>query len=334
MKLFFSIGVTTYNRREMLKECLSSILQQTFTNYEIIVGNDYPQENLSAELLGIDDPRIRFINHTQNLGEIRNMNSLLAMSRGRYFTWLADDDMYAPDILQTVHTALVRFNFPPCVFTSYVMGATYSDDKINSLVGEQRLIAGRQFLEQYLARSLKTIGCYGVFDVQYLRRIGGIKPLGNGFSPYSDVLLAIQSGLLERVVYIDAPLIFFRTHESSISYKSPDFDAYYSAHEDLCRKCINIFSSEGLRDDFHSNLFLLLRWCIRDFTAVVRRSGSINGRQAITYLLFVRRYVSLLRGSTLYWRASRLVLSTAFRLFRDTAKAKLSRRLMWSEREP
>lgn len=325
MKLFFSIGVTTYNRREMLKECLSSILQQTFANYEIIVGNDYPQENLSAELLGIDDPRIRFINHTQNQGEIRNMNSLLAMSRGRYFTWLADDDMYASDILQTVHSALVRFNFPPCVFTSYAMGTTYSDDNKGGRVGEQRLIAGRQFLQQYLARSLKAIGCYGVFDLQYLRRIGGIKPLGNGFSPYSDVLLAIQSGLLEKLVYIDAPLIFFRTHKGSISYTSPDFSAYYSAHEDLCRKCINIFSSEGLRDDFHSNLFLLLRWCIRDLTAVVRRSGSINGRQAITYLLFVRRYVSLLRGSILYWRAIRFLIETIVRLVLEISKARINR---------
>jgi glycosyltransferase involved in cell wall biosynthesis len=44
----FSIGVTTYMRRDLRKECLSSILQQAFRDLEIIVGNDYPEEKLSG----------------------------------------------------------------------------------------------------------------------------------------------------------------------------------------------------------------------------------------------------------------------------------------------
>ena len=38
---FFSIGVTTYNRKELLKQTLISIINQTFTDFEVIVGNDY-----------------------------------------------------------------------------------------------------------------------------------------------------------------------------------------------------------------------------------------------------------------------------------------------------
>ena len=116
---FFSIGVTTYNRPEMLKQTLMSIRAQTFADFEVIVGNDYAQEPLSAEFLGITDSRIRFINHPQNLGEAGNMNTLLNMSRGRYFTWQCDDDLYAPNFLGEVHSALVEFNYPTCVFTAY-----------------------------------------------------------------------------------------------------------------------------------------------------------------------------------------------------------------------
>lgn len=83
---FFSIGVTTYNRRELLKQVLDILIKQTFSDFEVIVGNDYPQEILTAELLGIYDPRIRFVNHPKNLGEVGNMNALLEVSRGRYFT--------------------------------------------------------------------------------------------------------------------------------------------------------------------------------------------------------------------------------------------------------
>ena len=38
---FFSIGVTTYNRRELLKCTLDSIIKQKFSDFEVIVGNDY-----------------------------------------------------------------------------------------------------------------------------------------------------------------------------------------------------------------------------------------------------------------------------------------------------
>ena len=115
----FSIGVTTYNRRELLKQSLASIINQTFSDFEVIVGNDYTQEILSAEILGIQDPRIRFINHPQNLGEVGNMNALLEMSRGKYFTWQFDDDLYATNFLETVHSTLIKFNFPSRVFTSH-----------------------------------------------------------------------------------------------------------------------------------------------------------------------------------------------------------------------
>jgi len=301
MRPFFSIGVTTYNRKEMLKECLSSAIWQTFSDFELIVGNDYPQENISAELLGIHDPRIRFVNHAQNLGELRNMNALLAMSRGRYFTWLGDDDMYVPTFLQAVHAALVKFDFPPCVFTSYMRDAIFPEE-VETSPAEGQLFEGRRFLQLYLTRTLKTLGSNGVFKKEYIMRIGGMEQLGASFSPYSDNLLAIRAGLLDKVVYIDAPLSFFRTHEESISATSTDLDAYSSAQAALCRKCINIFKSEGLRDNFHSNLFLLLWWCIIDFAAVILRAGSINKRQVFAYLAFLKRYMSFLKRPTLYWR--------------------------------
>ncbi len=324
---FFSIGVVTYNRREMLKECLASIRRQTFSDFGVIVGNDYPGETLSVDVLGIKDPRIRIINHPHNLGELNNLNAVLAVSRGRYFTWLGDDDLYSPGFLEAVHKALIKFDFPPCVFTSYMTGVQYSGEMEGIALGEPRLLSGRDFLREYLGRSLRALGCYGVFDIGYLRQIGGMEQLGNGFSPYSDVLLAIRCGLLERVGYIDAPMIFFRTHEGSISWTSPDVDAYTDSQKALCRESVTIFQSEGLRSEFHSNLFYLLRWCIRNCVSVVHRSGCISGRQAITYLSFLRQYIRLLDGSILYWKTIEYFMKVVVRLILGMGKARIIR---WS----
>lgn len=288
---YFSIGVTTFKRRELLAETLSSILAQTFTDFEVIVGNDYIAEFLTQEILGIQDQRVRIINHAANLGEIGNMNELLAQSRGRYFTWLADDDLYAPDFLQAVRDAHERYGPVGCVFTGYASGSCSKLSRVD-YVGKIRQISGRDFLRDYLANKILAVGCYGVFEAGYLRETGGMVRLGSGFSPYSDNLLAIKAGLLGDLCYVDAPLIFFRTHPGSISFTSPDIHAYASAQNDLCRIVIDIFRSEQLRADLQQNLYRLLsHWCMTFAFHVLERSENYRLSGFIwNYLRAIFRY--------------------------------------------
>ncbi len=295
LKPLFSIGVTTYNRIEMLKECLQSIINQSFSDFEIIVGNDYTQHHLTPEKLGIEDSRILIINNTENLGEINNMNVLLAQSRGKYFTWLADDDIYTAHYLSAINDALTMFDFTEAVFTSYSQGNTVSKKSIN-YQRKIECLSGQQFLHGYLSKKFKTIGCYGAFNVEYLKQIGGIEQLGNGLSPYSDNLLAIRAGMLEKVVLINEPLVFFRTHDQSISFTSGDIDAYKSAQEDLLGKCIEIFKTTDLKDDFNHNIFWLMNLFISHFFAVLKRSGKLQLNAVLVYFIFIFRNLKLLKN--------------------------------------
>jgi glycosyltransferase involved in cell wall biosynthesis len=287
---YFSIGVTTFDRRELLVETVASILAQSFGDFEVIVGNDNPAQSLTLQSLGIDDQRVRILNHVANLGEIGNMNELLAQSRGRYFTWLADDDLYAPDFLQAVRDAHERFGPVSCVFSSYVSGVTWEPGRV-AYEQNMLLLSGRDFLCDYLARKIQTLGCCGVFDIQYLRQEGGIVRLGSGFSPYSDNLLAIEAGALDRVCYIAAPLLFFRTHPDSISFSSPDVNAYFTAQEDLCARALAVFRLPQLRSNLQQNLYQLLgHWCMTFMFHVMRRPRNRPSVSTlITYLRFVQR---------------------------------------------
>ena len=319
---FFSIGVTTYDRLDLLKEALSSIVSQTFPDFEIIVGNDNPHQMLSPEILNINDERISFVNRPTNLGELPNMNDLLARSRAQYFTWLADDDMYRPGFLEATYHALHQHDFPLVVYTSYISGKAYIERE-PSIITSSRILTGREFLHGYLSRALKVIGCCGLFNKDYLKNIGGMEKLGNGFSPYSDNLVAIHAGLLDRLIYIDEPLIFFRTHENSISYTSPNIDVYSSAQADLLAKSLAVFKSNPLSGDFQEYLFLLLEWCVRDFDSVIRRSGSVSKKQIQTYLHFVQGYVAQLKGSVFYRRAWMLLIRIALFLIRDMGRRRI-----------
>jgi len=326
-KPFFSIGVTTYDRPALLKETLESITRQTFTDFEILVGNDNPGNKLSGELLGIDDSRISFINRPSNLGELGNMNALLDAGRGRYFTWLADDDLYFPGFLQAIHCMLEQHGPFDCVFTNFAVGDQYPMN-VNIVCDRShfKILKGEQFLERYLDRSLNVIGCYGVFDTNYLRQIGGIKHLGNGFSPYADNLLAVQAAKNARIGYVDSPLVFFRTHSGSISLTSPDVYAYSSAQEDFLLRSMDVFRDEGVAGDDQLYLFLLLKWCIRDFATVVQRSGAIRIGTLHEYFLVIAPYVRRLQGTPYCIRIIGVMAKTFLGLSKHFIKKALRQR--------
>jgi glycosyltransferase involved in cell wall biosynthesis len=300
---FFSIGVTTYNRPKLLKQTLVSIITQTFVNFEVIVGNDYIEEPLSADLLGITDPRIRFVNHPQNLGEALNMNTLLELSQGRYFTWQCDDDLYAPNFLEEVHSALVNFNLPPCVFTSYefIYGTSFPD-AAKTISGKRQLFSGREFLRMYWSGELKAMGCTGVYEKEYLKRIGGVECLTDTSTPlYSEHLLLVRSGLLQHVAHIDGPLVKYRIHEGAWGCTATDLRLYGQASQNLVRESITVFSDRKLRDDFRQNIASVLKFVVFEYFSKTRaRDGWLSRHESVPFFFSLKKQFNSLKGSELY----------------------------------
>jgi glycosyltransferase involved in cell wall biosynthesis len=303
---FFSIGVTTYNRPEMLKQTLISITKQTFTDFEVIVGNDYIHEALSVELLGITDSRIRFENHRQNLGEAENMNTLLNLSRGRYFTWQCDDDLYAPNFLDDIHSALIKFNFPTCVFTAYefIYGTSFPA-LTKTLSGQSKIFSGRHFLRAYWSGKLKAMGCTGVFDKEYLKQLGGVECLTDTSTPlYSEHLLLVRAGLLEWVTHIDEPLVKYRIHEDAWGCTAKDLSLYRQASHNLIRKSITVFSDPKLRSDFRQNVTSILKFAVFEYFGKARAGdGCLSRHWAVPLFFSLKKQLNSLRGTTLYWIA-------------------------------
>jgi glycosyltransferase involved in cell wall biosynthesis len=313
MPPLFSIGVTTFDRLRLLRATINSILRQNFTDFEIIISNDNPQRKLTKKFFKIQDPRVKIINQSENLGEVKNMNFLLNSAKGKYFTWLGDDDMYQAQFFEAIHQAIMKFNSPSCIVTSYSSGNKFTKFKRQNSFDIQ-ILSGQNFLFQYLNKSLKIIGCYGVFKTTYLKKIGGIQQLGQGFSPYADNLLAIQASSLNQVVIVKSPLLFYRTHLGSLSLISTDLNAYLTAQEDLLTLSIKIFKQQKLRQNFSSNLSLLLGWCIKDFSAVIIRSGTIKHKEILNYLSFLKKYLKLLRKTAFYWPTLKFIFYNIIRI--------------------
>ena len=103
-----SVVVPTYNRPEMLREAVESILTQTFRDFEIIVVND-GGEDVESMLSSLNhEGKITYVRHGRNRDRAAARNTGLALARGKYIAYLDDDDRYYPDHLETLVTALVE----------------------------------------------------------------------------------------------------------------------------------------------------------------------------------------------------------------------------------
>jgi len=274
---FFSIGIPAYNRLDLLKISINSLLRQEFTDFEIIVANDHTHRDLSKEMLGTQDERIIIVNNRVNLGELANMNSILAVARGRYFSWQFDDDLCSKSYLKESYNSLKDFDFPKCVFSSfgYVYGSAISD--FNSTVKNTHLFSGRGFLRSFLSGEIRVLGTAGFIKTELIKSYGGAIRLSDGkMAIYSEYLLIFKSALQEKVVYNYSQLVAYRVHGDSWSCKPGDVDLYRQAGIKLLSESIPLFSEPVLREDFSENLTSLLKSIISVVVTKSRMAGIKN----------------------------------------------------------
>lgn len=97
-----TIGIPAY-KAAFLKEAISSALNQTYTNIELIIVDDHSPEDIESITNGFKDSRIQYYRNTINLGKddpSKNWNKCLEYAKGDYFALLCDDDTYEPTFVE------------------------------------------------------------------------------------------------------------------------------------------------------------------------------------------------------------------------------------------
>jgi glycosyltransferase involved in cell wall biosynthesis len=97
-----SVVVSAYNRPEMLKAALASLLAQTYTDLEIIVQDDSPLDDCQAVVEALADPRIHYTRNQPPLGTSANLRAGYRKCTGKYFCTLNDDDLYHPEYIRAM----------------------------------------------------------------------------------------------------------------------------------------------------------------------------------------------------------------------------------------
>ncbi len=100
-----SVTIPTYNAKELLIEAIDSVLSQTLVDLEVIVIDDGSTDRTAEAVEAIDDPRIRYL-YKDNGGVSSARNAGLDKATGQYIAFLDSDDLYHPEYLGMMVSAL------------------------------------------------------------------------------------------------------------------------------------------------------------------------------------------------------------------------------------
>lgn len=95
MKELVSICIPAYKQPLLLKKAIDSVLMQTYTNYEIIVSDDTPDDSVKKIVEIFNEPKIFYFKNEAALGSPGNWNNAIKQAKGKYIKILHHDDYFA-----------------------------------------------------------------------------------------------------------------------------------------------------------------------------------------------------------------------------------------------
>jgi hypothetical protein len=104
----FSILLITYNRPDMLRECLRALQDQTLGEYEVYVLDRGSVPSVEPFVAELADERFHYIASSQHIHLVDGSNAVISRMRGAYFFHIADDDLITKDTLELVHLAFKK----------------------------------------------------------------------------------------------------------------------------------------------------------------------------------------------------------------------------------
>lgn len=208
-----SIGLPVYNGARFLDECLRSITEQTFRDFELVICDNASTDATEtiARSWASRDPRISVHRAPENRGAAANFNWSFELARADLFKWCAVDDLLAPSFLQCCIAAL---DASPKASLAY--SGTLDIDENSSVLGEiydnnSDLQFGSTRVDlrfrDLICHGHSCIAVFGVIRTAALRKSSLIAPY-----VASDKVLLAELGLQGPFAKVPENLLFHRQH--------------------------------------------------------------------------------------------------------------------------
>ncbi len=168
MNPFISLIIPVYNKGKYIDQCIRSILEQTFTDFEVIIIDDGSTDNCEEIIKRYTDRRIHLYSQT-NQGVSVARNNGIRVSRGEYLIFIDADDYIENDFLEVLFH---KYQAYPDVDV-FIYGLTSCDEQGNKLHRVTPDLEGYHPWEEFCRTFMQeqgNKGIYGFVPCKMLRR--------------------------------------------------------------------------------------------------------------------------------------------------------------------
>lgn len=216
-----SFGLPVYNGENFVAEAIRCVLDQTFSNWELIICDNCSTDRTMAvcNRFAEQDRRVRLSQNVRNMGVCFNFDRAFRLSRGRYFKWVSHDDLFAPRFTELCIRELekderVVLVFPRLAYVDVNGRLLRSEASDLSVRGDTPESRAKQFL------ALATQGMEFIW-LQYglIRRDVVEESDSMGWYAGSDQVLLFRIALRGCIKQIEEEMFFRREHPEASTIK-------------------------------------------------------------------------------------------------------------------
>ena len=204
-----SVIIPVFNGEKTIKETIESVLNQTFSDLELIVIDDGSQDSTLSVVLSLRDPRLKIFSYA-NAGVSASRNRGFSRASGEFISFLDADDLWTPDKLEAQLKAL-KANPQAAVAYSWV---DYIDSTGKFFRSGNHITANGNIYERFLIDNLLENGSNPLIRKQALAETGSFN---QKMSHAEDWDMWLRLSVRHYFVAVPRPQVLYRMSTNSAS---------------------------------------------------------------------------------------------------------------------
>ena len=249
-----SVILTAFNEEKYIRKAITSVINQTMTDFELIIVNDGSTDSTLEIINEFDDDRITLISQ-ENIGPGASRNKALKIADGEYVMYLDGDDWFSEDALEISYGEAKKkdtdITFFQMINYDEMTHKTYQNDWFNLTTFDESF-ENRVFAPEETPGSLFDLSvgvCQKIYNTSFLKRIDARFPEGIFFEDMPFFYYVYLKS--ERISIIKRHLYYRRKHDESITHV---VDEKFLDTVAAGQRLIDIFIENGWYDTYKFDL--------------------------------------------------------------------------------
>ncbi len=256
----FSIICTNYNKEPYIEKCITSVLEQSFTDYEFIIIDDASTDNSISIIKNYQQKepgKIKFIQNEKNIGMAAGYNKAIPVAKGDLVCLIDSDDFWFPDKLKVVDEYFKTDE--ACVMHQHPLQVYHFAEKTNEIF-RQYLYCGD--MVQYM-KDTKKIPLFSVTTGLTFKTavVKNVLPVPVSFSKNGEAFLTRTVTCFGTVGATYKVLGGYRKTDTNVVFGNKNWDDFEYI-ENILKPALNAFYQKngidvyfppGVRPGAHTN---------------------------------------------------------------------------------